>query len=111
MAPAGYIHNRRREVDSELGKAALRVEDPNGRRWPILVVRLLDSSFRSQWAGGSGPLTGISKISHLSERTTLIAKINADNDAIRRFFERAASEPLVPPALTHDISGLVVEAD
>ncbi len=38
-------------------------------------------------------------------------RINADNDAIRKFFDRAASEPLGPPALTQDISGLVVEAD
>ncbi len=37
--------------------------------------------------------------------------INVNSDAIRRFFDRAASQPLGPPALTHDISGLVVEAD
>ncbi len=37
--------------------------------------------------------------------------INVNSDAIRKFFERAASQPLGPPALTHDISGLVVEAD
>jgi len=34
--------------------------------------------------------------------------INVNSDAIRRFFERAASQPLGPPALTSDLSGLVV---
>lgn len=34
--------------------------------------------------------------------------INLNSDAIRRFFERAATQPLGPPALTGDLGRLVV---
>ena len=36
--------------------------------------------------------------------------INLNSDAIRRFFERAATQPLGPPAITGDLGRLVVEA-
>ncbi|MEE9384344.1 MAG: hypothetical protein V3V08_13150 [Nannocystaceae bacterium] len=37
--------------------------------------------------------------------------INVNSDIIRKFFERAASQPLGPPAITNDLGGLVVETE
>ena len=37
--------------------------------------------------------------------------INVNSDAIRKFFERAATQPLGPPAITGDLTRLVVEAE
>ena len=37
--------------------------------------------------------------------------INVNSDAIRRFFDRAASQPLGPPALIGDVDASALEAD
>ncbi len=34
--------------------------------------------------------------------------INVNSDVIRKFFERAATQPLGPPAITGDLTGLIV---